>query len=183
MKEIALHILDIAENSIAAGAGKVTISVLEEDTSGLLSIRIDDNGRGMSKEETGKCLDPFFTSRTIRRRRIGMGIPLFCQHAEMTGGSLNIESSMGVGTTVEAAFHKAHPDRQPLGDLEGIWILLAAANPGIEWELNCSSARGDFSISTSEIRSTLEVDYIRGDQLLTSLKRLIRNNLDELGLS
>lgn len=180
MKEIALHILDIAENCIAAGADRVVISVTDEASTDLQSIRIEDNGKGMSEEEISRATDPFYTSRITRR--VGMGIPLFRQHAEMTGGGLKIQSEKGIGTIVEATFHKNHPDRQPLGDLEGSWLLLVSSNPGIEWELICNSGEGDFSISTSEIRSVLDVDNIRGTKLTASLKRMIRNNLDELGL-
>ena len=181
MKELALHILDIAENSIAAGAEKVSISVNKETASGFLSIRIDDNGKGMSREEMHRSQDPFYTSRSTRR--VGLGIPLLRQHAEMTGGNLNIESEQGNGTIVEATFHQDHPDRQPLGDLEGIWLLLVTSNPYMEWELDCVSKEGEFSISTTEIRSTLDLDRIRGNELTSSLKRLIRNNLEELELN
>lgn len=180
MKEIALHILDIAENSIEAGADRVCISVKDGEQPDLLDILIEDNGQGMSREEIRMCSDPFYTSRSTRR--VGMGIPLFRQHAEMTGGALQIESKTGIGTTVKATFHQSHPDRQPLGDLEGIWMLLVSSNPDMELELKCGSSRGDFSISTSEIRSELDIENIRGSQLCNSLKRLIRNNLDELEL-
>jgi len=82
-----------------------------------------------------------------------------------------------------ASFREDHPDRQPLGDLEGCWILLASANPDIEWVLNIKSGAGDFSISTSEIRQAMEIEVISGGELLGQLKRMIRNNIDELGLT
>ncbi|MEA3460551.1 MAG: ATP-binding protein [Bacteroidota bacterium] len=181
MKEIALHILDITENSIAAGADRVTVSVRDEEPADLLHISIEDNGKGMGEEELHRLSDPFYTSRTTRR--VGMGIPLFRQHAEMAGGGLTIRSEKGVGTKVEATFHLSHPDRQPLGDLEGSWMLLVSANPDIEWELVCSNGAEDFSISSSEIRLALGVESIQGTELTSSLRRMIRNNLDELGLN
>lgn len=179
MKEIALHIMDMAENCIAAGAGKVIISVTRDAKNKLLSIRIEDDGKGMSMEEISRCSDPFFTSRTTRR--VGMGIPLLQQHAEMSGGGLKIQSEKGIGTFVEATFQLTHPDRQALGDLEGCWLLLLMSNPAIEWELNCSSELGDFSISTSEIKEVMELKYIQGNELRSGLRRMIRNNLAELG--
>lgn len=179
MKEIALHILDMAENCIAAGARKVKVSV-EQEAGGFLSIRIEDDGKGMSEKEILGCSDPFFTSRTTRR--VGMGIPLLRQHAELSGGAMKIQSEKGVGTVVEATFLLEHPDRQPLGDLEGSWLLLARSNPAIEWELNLSSEAGEFSISSSEIKEALGVEYIGGSELSSDLKRMIRNNLEELGL-
>jgi anti-sigma regulatory factor (Ser/Thr protein kinase) len=180
MKEIALHILDIAENSIAAGAERVCVSVLVDEKKDRLRVRIEDNGSGVSRDELSKVDDPFYTSRATRR--VGLGIPLLRQHAELSGGELKIKSEEGMGTRVEASFKLGHPDRQPLGDLEGSWLLLAGANPQIEWELNCSSAEGQFRISSSEIRLSLEVETIRGSELTSALKRMIRNNMEELGL-
>jgi len=180
MKEIALHILDVAENSIAAGADRVSVSVRSDELTEMLHIRIEDNGKGMSQEELSRISDPFYTSRTTRR--VGMGIPLLRQHAEMCGGGLKIESEKGQGTMVEASFQLSHPDRQPMGDLEGCWLLLVNSNPGIEWELSCNSGKGDFSISTSEIKQSLEVEAIRGTELCSALKRMIRNNMEELEL-
>lgn len=159
----------------------MVISVKNGQESGLLSIRIEDNGKGMSKEELSRCSDPFFTSRTTRK--VGMGIPLLRQHAEMCGGGLKIQSEKGVGTVVEATFQLNHPDRQPLGDLEGSWLLLVSSNPDIEWELIYSTGAGDFSISTSEIKEILELKYIRGNELTSNLKKMIRNNIEELGLT
>ena len=180
MKEIALHILDIAGNCIAAEAERVSISIRDDKLADLLHISIEDNGKGMSKEELHRIGDPFFTTRTTRR--VGMGIPLLRQHAEMAGGGVRIESKEKFGTRVEATFQLSHPDRQPLGDLEGSWILLLTANPDIEWELACAAGPGDFYISSSEIRLALGVDSIQGCDLSSSLKRMIRNNLDELGM-
>lgn len=180
MKEIALHILDIAENCIKAGATKVDISVTDEADISFRTIRIGDDGKGMSEEERQNASDPFYTSRTTRK--VGLGIPLFRQHAEMTGGELDIGSEKGKGTVVSATFDRNHPDCQPLGDLEGSWLLLASSNPKIEWTLSCQTAEGEFSLSTSEIREGLDVEFIRGNELIADLKRMIRNNLDVLGI-
>jgi len=48
MEDLSLHVLDIAENSIAAGAKHVEIRVRESRREDRLSIEIIDNGRGMS---------------------------------------------------------------------------------------------------------------------------------------
>ena len=181
MKEIALHILDIAENSIRAGADHIRISLKKQDATGLLTVRLEDNGRGMNQEELNQSRDPFFTSRTTRK--VGLGIPLIRQHAEMSGGNLLIHSEEGRGTKVEAKFGWKHPDRQPLGDLEGCWLLLAMSNPHIEWELSFTSDEGEFSISTSEIKTELNVSEIGGGELREALKRMIRNNTTALGLA
>lgn len=183
MKELALNVLDIAENCIAAGADKVLIQLEEfRSEQGLMQrMVIEDNGRGMNKEVRQKASDPFFTSRTTRK--VGMGLPLLRQHAEMAGGSFTLSSEEGKGTRVEASFQKDHPDRQPLGDLEGSWMLLVVSNPGIEWILDCKSGEGEFKLSTAEIKQELDLEVIRGSELTESLKGLIRNNINALGLS
>lgn len=180
MKEIALHILDIAENSMQAGADHIRISLSKEE-GGFLQITLEDNGKGMNQEEINRSLDPFFTSRTTRK--VGLGIPLIRQHAEMTGGKLDLYSEQGKGCCVKASFGWNHPDRQPIGDLEGSWVLLAMSNPDIEWELTCASEEGEFSFSTSEIKSVLELDEIRGQELRDFLKRMIRNNMEAIELA
>lgn len=181
MKEIALHILDIAENSIAAGADLIQIFLTLKGDPGLMEIRLEDNGKGMKKEELQLVLDPFYTSRTTRR--VGLGIPLLRQHAEMAGGGLEIYSKSGEGTSVKATFLVDHPDRQPLGDLEGCWVLLVNSNPGIEWELNLEAPAGSFEITSTEIKSAMEIKIISGSELLEQLRRMIRNNIDELRLA
>ena len=80
MRELALHILDIAQNSIAAAASLVTISIDEQPGRDLLRIEVADNGRGIPPEELAQITDPFFTSRTTRD--VGLGLPLFAQAAE-----------------------------------------------------------------------------------------------------
>ncbi|MBR6635675.1 MAG: sensor histidine kinase, partial [Clostridia bacterium] len=75
MRELSLNILDIAQNSIAAGAGLITIDVAENTKAKELTITVSDNGCGMTEEQLNNVLDPFFTTRTTRK--VGMGIPLF----------------------------------------------------------------------------------------------------------
>lgn len=179
MKEIALHILDISENGIAAGAGSIDITLSLEGDPEVLKLKVEDDGKGMNEEELKLVTDPFYTSRTTRR--VGLGLPLLRQHAQMAGGEIEIRSETGKGTVVEASFMNDHPDRQPLGDLDGCWVLQVTSNPGIEWGLKLISPEGKFEISTAEIRSAMEIKTIAGSELSGQLKRMIRNNIDELG--
>ena len=102
MRELSLNILDVAQNSITAGASLITIEVNENTVDHTLLIGIYDNGKGMSEEQVRSVIDPFFTTRTTRK--VGMGIPLFKMAAEQTGGKLEIKSELGVGTEVRAYF-------------------------------------------------------------------------------
>lgn len=181
MKELALHMLDIAENGIAAGATRIILGIEEEKSTSLLKLWIEDNGKGMDNETLSRTADPFFTTRTTRKQ--GLGIPLFRQHAELTGGSMNISSIVGEGTRVNAVFDSSHPDIQPLGDIEGCWLLLASMNPGIDIVLKLYTENGEFQISSSEVRELLDTEEIKGQELSSQLKRLIRNNIEEIGLT
>ena len=99
MLELAAHILDIAENSVRAGSRLIEINIDEDTTNDSLSIEIIDNGHGMKHEEIEKVLDPFYTTKTVRR--IGLGLPLLADAAQRSGGHLNLESQEGKGTTVK----------------------------------------------------------------------------------
>ncbi len=115
MEELALHILDIAENSIAAGARHVDIRVSEDLAADRLTVEIRDNGRGMAEQVLRRAADPFFTTKGTRP--VGLGLSLLEQAARAAGGSLRIQSRPGAGATVTAEFRHSHPDRQPLGDV------------------------------------------------------------------
>jgi hypothetical protein len=172
--------LDIAENSLAAGASRIELSVELDRKRDRLRMQITDNGKGMNSEVLERISDPFFTSRTTRR--VGMGIPLIRQHAEMTGGSVEIHSEERRGTRLTAEFVHGHPDLQPLGDIEGCWFLLAAANPGIDILLRCSTELGEFEIGSEQVLKELQLENLSGVEIGVQLKRLIRNNLEEIRL-
>jgi anti-sigma regulatory factor (Ser/Thr protein kinase) len=134
MREIALHLLDIAENSVAAQARSVEIAVCEDLHADRLSTRVCDDGQGMHPELLARVEDPFVTSRTTRK--VGLGIPLFKEAAESCNGGLKITSHPGQGTCVEAWFQRSHIDRMPLGDLAGTLLTLVVAYPPIHWKFS-----------------------------------------------
>jgi 3',5'-nucleoside bisphosphate phosphatase len=127
MEDLALHILDIAQNSLEAGAGEIEIEIVENLREDRLTIRVRDNGRGMDSETAAKVTDPFFTTRTTRR--VGLGLPLMAAASKAAGGALRIDSKLGQGTTVLATFRHGHIDRAPLGDLEATLMVLLAGQP------------------------------------------------------
>lgn len=126
MRDISLHLMDIAQNSIRAGASLVAIS-LEWDAQGLLRILVKDDGRGMAPAVLEAAQSPFFTSRT--ERRVGLGIPLLAQNARLCGGSFEITSRENEGTTLYATFDTKHIDCLPLGDIAETVYALIVLNP------------------------------------------------------
>jgi anti-sigma regulatory factor (Ser/Thr protein kinase) len=153
MEDLSLHVLDIAENSIAAGATHVEIRVRESRREDRLSIEIFDDGRGMSADMLHKATDPFFTTRSTRR--VGLGLSLFEQAAKRAGGEFKIASRPGAGTTVTGVFQYSHVDRQPLGDMDQTLLALVVGNPQIEFTYLHQADDSEISFSTREIKAQL----------------------------
>ena len=153
MRELSLNILDIAQNSISAGAPLITIEVSENRTDQTLLIGIYDNGRGMSEERVKSVIDPFFTTRTTRK--VGMGIPLFKMAAEQTGGSLEIKSELGVGTEVKAYFKTDSVDFTPLGDVASTIQMLITMNTDRDFVYKHIVDGKEFVCDTREIKAIL----------------------------
>jgi anti-sigma regulatory factor (Ser/Thr protein kinase) len=133
MLELALHVLDILQNPVEAGATQVDLLLVEDEPADRLSITVKDNGRGMDEQTAHQVLNPFYTTRTTRH--VGLGLPLYAAAAETAGGVLMVNSRPGEGTTVEATFQLSHPDRQPLGDMAGTLLafLLAERAPELRY--------------------------------------------------
>lgn len=126
-----MHLLDIAENSLSAGANRIKIDVIEDSISDLLQMTVEDNGKGMSPEMVAQVTDPFITTRTTRK--VGLGIPLLKAAAEACNGSLEVNSEPGVGTVLSVRFQRSHIDRMPMGDLVTTIINLIVSNPFVHW--------------------------------------------------
>lgn len=181
MKDLALHILDIAQNAITAGASTVFIGVEEDSVQNTYRIRIRDNGRGMSKEVLERVTDPYYTSRTTRK--VGLGIPLLKQNAEQAGGHVLIRSEPGKGTTIEAMFVHDHIDRPASGDIAGVLVLLIGANPELRF---CYTHHVDgkrYVADTREIENELEGTPLADPKILRMVREMIDENLREIGAS
>ncbi len=114
MKELALHLLDLVENSAKAGASCISVAVHEDLGSDVLSFSVKDDGCGMDAEFLERVRDPFTTSKP---KVTGLGIPFLCQAAEQAGGFVDIASVVDKGTTVHAVWKHSHWDRAPLGQM------------------------------------------------------------------
>ncbi|MFZ6029290.1 MAG: ATP-binding protein [Chloroflexota bacterium] len=153
MNELALHLLDIAENGVTAQAKTVQL-VIEEDTRGdRLKLAVVDDGVGMSPEKIAKLADPFVTSRTTRK--VGLGIPLLKAAAEACNGSLVVHSTPGQGTRITADFQRSHIDRMPLGDIPGTVLSLVVGWPEIHWVLRYRLDDKEFLFDDGPIKEEL----------------------------
>ena len=153
MRDLSLNVMDVAQNSVRAEADLVTVKVEESDKDDFLTITIADNGCGMTQEQVQQVIDPFFTTRTTRK--VGLGVPLFKLSAEQTGGSFDIQSEKGVGTTTTATYVKSHVDMTPLGDINDTMKILIQCNPEIDFIFIHSTDNGSFTLDTRELREVL----------------------------
>ncbi len=153
MKDISLHVLDIMQNSIAAKGSLIRVNVLVKSENKMLEVVIEDNGCGMEEDLLARVTDPFSTTRTTRK--VGLGIPLFKASAEQSGGSFDISSQKGFGTTVTARYQIDHIDRPPLGDMAGIITDMSAAYPKTEIQLLIESGNRQFVFNSREVSETL----------------------------
>ncbi len=175
---MALHILDIAQNSVRAGAGEITIALDESVAADRLSLMIADNGSGMDRESVSKATDPWFTSRTTRK--VGLGLPLLKMNAEQAGGEMTISSQPGKGTTVTASFRHSHIDRAPLGDVSGTIALLILSNPEINIVYRHTCEGKSWSISTAEIKEELGEEAVTDLTIVRALREIINENVNEI---
>ena len=148
MEDLSLHILDIAENSISASAGRIEIRIDEDQANDLLTIEITDDGRGMDEETLKKALDPFFTTRTTRR--VGLGLSLLAQAARQSDGRFDLNSVPDEGTTVKATFRLSHPDCKPMGDIGETIRTLVTAHPEIDFLYEHKKDNSTYRFDTRE---------------------------------
>ena len=177
MRDISLHILDIAENSIRAGSSLVRIDVTIDKAKDELIIIIEDNGSGMSKEMLERVKSPFTTSRTTRK--VGLGIPMFAASCEITEGRLDIDSELGKGTKLTALLKFSHIDRPPLGDIAETIATLTILNPTIDFAF---TAKGDevFEYDTRQIKATLEDVPITTPEVMVFIREYLQEGIKQV---
>lgn len=178
MRDLSLHLLDIAQNSIVANASEIKISYIEDTQEEKLTIIVGDNGKGMTPEQAQKVQDPFVTSRTTRD--VGLGIPLFKMSAQLTGGDLSIESQPNVGTNLRAEFFLNSIDMLPIGDTAGTIMLLMTGNPNINFIFEYTLNDNKFSVSTKELTDILEDISISSPIIAPWLEDYINTGIESL---
>ena len=172
--EISLNVLDIAQNSIKAGATLVEIEVVRMRDENLMTLTINDNGCGMDEEQLEHVIDPFFTSRSTRK--IGLGVPFLKQAAEASGGSFSISSEKGVGTWVKATFHTDHIDCMPLGDIGSTIFSLVTINEQLDFVYTYRVDQKQFTLDTREIREILGNVSFQSAEVTSFLREYLSEN-------
>lgn len=178
MEDISLHILDVAENGINAGASLIKIDVHEDLKDDLLRVVIEDNGRGMTREFLETVLDPFVTTRTTRK--VGLGLSLFQQSAQEAGGDLSIDSVPGRGTMVTVSMSYSHIDRKPMGDMAATILTLIEGNPGVDFIYTHRKDEKEYVLDTRELRLELEEIPLNSPVVVSLIRENLVSGLQEV---
>jgi len=178
MRELSLHILDIVQNSISAGAEIIEIIINEDIEKDIFIIKIIDNGSGIAEDKLAQITDPFITSRTTRE--VGLGLSFFKEAARRCEGDLEINSVLGQGTEVKVYFQYSHIDRAPLGDMKGTLISLVSVNPDIDFIYHHRYQDKVFEFNTVEVKKELDGIDINKPKILKWIDVYIEEGIEDL---
>jgi len=170
-------VADVSANSIEAGAKLVRVSVVEKD--GRIELKVVDNGKGMDAATVARAFDPFYTEPGKHaKRKIGMGLPFVKQTCDACGGTVDLRSEKGVGTTLVCTFQADDIDLPPMGDLPS--AVLSLFNFDGEFDLVFTHTKGaeSYSISRLELKDAVGgFDSVEG---LSLAKEFLRGQEESL---
>lgn len=178
MKELSMHILDIAMNSVKAEAKLIEIKIEESIKKNIIKITIKDNGRGMSKEVLERVTNPFYTTRTTRK--VGLGLPMLKDACERCNGYLKIYSEIGKGTVIESTFERSNIDRAPIGNIGDTVMVIINALNDCELIYTHDVDEKEFQISTIQIKEILEDADINDSNVMLWIKDYVNENIKGL---
>jgi len=180
MEDLSLHILDLAENAISAGATRIAIAVNENERRDLLTVRVTDDGRGMTEGELERALDPFFTTK---RKRTGLGLALLAQTAGLSGGNVVIDSAPMRGTKVTARFRYGHVDRPPLTKMAETMMMLVFGHPEIDFRYRHRRNGRVFGFASLRFFEQPGAGPAWAPERIESVQKALRAGLKRIGAS
>lgn len=181
MNELSLYILDLTQNSVAAGAKHILIRVRIDPETDRILVIIQDDGCGMDEAFLKRVVSPFTTTRTTRK--VGLGIPMIKQLCEMCEGTFDLKSQKGVGTTLTLSFKRSHVDLPPMGSLaETVLSLINGSPDGVEFTFVYEFKDQVFEFKTEEIRQVLgEEVRLNTPDVLMWIRGYLEEGIQEAG--
>lgn len=176
MRELSLHLIDIIQNSVVAGATLIEIELDANTIEDYLKITIKDNGCGMDEETLKKVKDPFVTSR--KTRKVGLGLSLFEAACQRCGGYLDISSEKGNGTIVTAFMKFNHIDRSPVGNIVDT-IVSSLLNENTDIMYRHIFNGESFEFDSREIKKIVG-DNLSDPEILNWTKEYIAENIENI---
>ncbi|MFH1035554.1 MAG: ATP-binding protein [Pseudomonadota bacterium] len=180
MEDLSLHILDIVENSLMAGATLVSVAIEEDPPKDAMAITVSDDGRGMAPEFLARVTDPFVTTRTTRR--VGLGLSLLQANARAWGGDLSVQSAPGQGTTVRVWFQRDNIDRPPLGDWPRTLFGLILTRQEVDFRYCHRVGEQEFELDTRELKAELGPEALADAQVMALLRGQVKEVLEQMGV-
>jgi len=172
LREMSLHILDLIENAIRAGAAVVAVAVEQDPAQDRLCIGVEDNGPGLPvAAET--AVDPFFTTK--EGKKTGLGLSLLKFRAEQAGGTFRLEPACLGGVSVKAVMALSHVDRSPLGDLAATLASVVCTSPEVELRCRLRVGEREWRVSTADIERKLPL----GGRSQITVARHVRERIAE----
>ncbi len=189
MAELCYHIIDLVQNSVAAGAQNIYVYLEESSQKDIIVIQVRDDGKGMDAETMENVQNPFFTTKGFKK--VGLGIPLFKETAQMCDGTFSITSQPGLGTTLRATFKRSHIDTPPIGDVKDTMLTLLAGTgrntennnsetDSLNLDFTYTTDLGSFHVSLAEIKEQIEDLPLHHPEVLGFLRGYIAENIDQL---
>lgn len=178
VEDLCFHLVDLVQNSAAAGAKVVCVDVTSRSDLDELTLEVRDDGRGMDRPTLRRVQDPFFTSKGFKK--VGLGIPLLKATSESCRGDFRITSRPGRGTRVRARLRPSHLDCPPLGNLSGTVLTLVSTLETIDLRFRFSGERGSFSLSSEAARELAGGLPLSHPEVYRFLKEFLRQGLEEL---
>lgn len=178
VEDLCFHLVDLVQNSVAAGAGNIRLAVSASTAGDSLTLEVADDGRGMDPATLEKVQDPFFTTKSFKK--VGLGIPLLKATAQQCRGEFSIASMAGRGTEVRASLQKSHLDCPPMGDLEETLLSLLVSLDRVNLRFSYRSDAGDFSLASDDIRLQVGDLHFSHPDVYLFLKNYIHEGLGPL---
>lgn len=161
--QIADILIDIVQNSVEANSSLIIVDFIVNENK--LTIFISDNGKGMDKETLQKAIDPFYTDGTKHKaRKVGLGLPFLKQTCELAGGSFEIDSIKGEGTSLKMEFDLSNIDCPPIGDLSQAFLQTMLFEGDYELVINRTLNNKKYTVIRSELKDAIG-DLIYADSL------------------
>jgi nitrogen fixation/metabolism regulation signal transduction histidine kinase len=112
---------NVIENALHAMPGGGVLGIHARTEGRAVAITVTDTGVGMDDEAAARIFEPYFSTKTTGT---GLGLSIARRNIELHGGSIAVESTKAVGTTVTIvlpfgpALPSATPEREPRSLLE-----------------------------------------------------------------
>lgn len=112
-QQIEQVLINLIVNAVEASSGGAMVAVRIGPAKGGVFFEIEDHGSGISPEEIGRIFEPFFTTKDDGKG-VGLGLAVAYGIVEAHGGTLDVQSIVGKGTTFRVVLptERPRPTRQ-----------------------------------------------------------------------